>query len=497
MDVKIYLRELNCYMEASDEMKQHKLFCPDRCFDLSKLGNRWMVFQMDAFIRDRGMKLSPLSIRADLYPFNLLCDFVNEECPELDSLSDTTEEVLIKKAKVWLLKSGKNLTQKRKKTSSGKTEVSDSDLIKYIRKIYRYLNPTNTTFNYKSDRWYLKAAPFDIKSNPTKAVDSISFEKIPQPQIRNEIKDVIYIHLSDVALGTVCAELTAINRFSQYLADRYPEVESLNDIDRELLEQYLIHTHTEATGRKSYSKELCHLRSLLITAGKTLENKELEHIFYQDDIGKVPAKLYKIYSDAEIKRLNAAIVEGDEQIARVLILHQLLGTRISDTLTLKQDAVFKGKNGKLFIRIKQVKTGKTYQKAINDDVKNLFDKACDYTKENYGEREYVFVNDMEPDKPMQYGRIQYQIMAMVQKNDLRDDNGELFGVGTHIWRHCYGKRLTEMHIDDVTIAKLMGHSNTSSLKYYRKIGNQMLADETRNMRTTMDGMLKEIIDDWE
>lgn len=99
MDVKIYLRELNCYMDASEEMKQHKLFCPDRCFDLSKLGNRWMVFQMDAFIRDRGMKLSPLSIRADLYPFNLLCDFVNEEYPELDSLSDTTEEVLIKKAK--------------------------------------------------------------------------------------------------------------------------------------------------------------------------------------------------------------------------------------------------------------------------------------------------------------------------------------------------------------------------------------------------------------
>lgn len=496
MDVKIYLRELNCYTEASEETKQHKLYCPDRCFDLSKLGNRWMVFQLDAFIRDRGMKLSPLSIRADLYPFNLFCHFVNETCPELDSLSDITEEELIKKAKVWLLKNGKSLKQKRKKTSSGKTEVSDSDLIKYIRKIYRYLNPTNTRFVYENDRWYLKDIPIAIKSNPTKAVNSISFERIPQLQIRKEIKDVIYIHLSDVALGTVTAEMTAINRFCRFLADRYPEVDSLNDIDRELLEQYLIHTHTEATGRKSYSKELCHLRSLFITAGKVLENKELEHIFYQDDIGKVPAKIYKVYSDAELKRLNAAIVDGDEQIARALFLHQLLGTRISETLTLTQDAVYKGKNGKLFIRIRQVKTGKTYQKAINDDIKNLFDKACDYTKTHYGDCEYVFVNDADSDKPMQYGRIQYHIMAMVQKNDLKDDNGDPFGVGTHIWRHCYGKRLTEMHIDDVTIAKLMGHANTSSLKYYRKIGNQMLVEETREMRTAMDDMLKEIMDEW-
>ena len=497
MDEKIYLRELNCYMDASEETKQHKLYCPDRCFNLSKLGNRWMVFQLDAFIRDRGMKLSPLSIRADLYPFNLFGDFVNEACPDLDSLSDITEEALIKKAKVWLMKNGKSLTQKRKKTSSGKTEVSDSDLIKYIRKIYCYLNPTKAGFNYESDRWYLKGIPIAIKNTPTKAVNSISFEKIPQLQIRKEIKDVIYIHLSDVALGTVLAEMTAINRFSRYLADRYPEVESLNNIDRELFEQYLIHTYTEATGRKSYSKELCHLKSLFITAGKILENKELEHIFYQDDIGKAPEKIYKVYSDAEQKRLNAAIVDGDEQIARALFLQQLLGTRISEILTLTQDAVYKGKNGKMFIRIRQVKTGKTYQKPINDDIKNLFEKACEYTKSSYGDRNYVFVNDADPDKPMQYGRIQYHIMAMVQKNDLKDDNGDPFGVGTHIWRHCYGKRLTEMHIDDITIAKLLGHANTSSLKYYRKIGNQLLADETRNMRTTMDDMLREIMDEWE
>ncbi|MBP3805921.1 MAG: tyrosine-type recombinase/integrase [Oribacterium sp.] len=497
MDEKIYLRDLKCYKDANEETKKHKLYCPDRCFDLSKLGNRWMVIQLDSFIKDRGMKLSPLSIRTDLYPFNLFCDFVNKACPGLDSLSDITEEELIKKAKVWLIKNGKSLTQKRTKTASGKTEVSDSDLIKYIRKIYRYLKPKNAGFAYENDRWYMKDIPVAIKNNPTKAVDSISFERILQSQIRKEIKDVIYIHLSDVALGTVTAEMTAINRFSKYLAERYPEVDSLNDIDRELLEQYLIHTHTEATGRKSYSKELCHLRSLFITAGKVFENKELEHIFYQDDIAKVPVKLYKVYSDAELKRLNAAIVDGDEQIARALVLHQLLGTRISETLTLTQDAIYIGKNGKMFVRIRQVKTGKTYQKPINDDVKNLFEKACDYTKTNYGDREYVFVNDADPDKPMQYGRIQYHIMAMVQKNNLKDDNGDSFRVGTHIWRHNYGKRLTEMHIDDVTIAKLMGHANTSSLKYYRKIGNQMLAEETRDMRTAMDDMLKEIMDGWD
>ncbi len=497
MDGKIFLRELECYKNADDKLKEHKLYCPNRCFDLSKLVNKRIVLQLKSFIQERGKKLSPLSIRDDIYPFNLFCEFINNVYPELDSLTKMDERTLIKQAKAWLMKNGKSLIQMRKKSISGTTEVSDAYLIKYIRKIYQYLNPTDVLFEYKNDRWYLEDAPMDIKGNPINDVKSISFEKIPQQKIRNEIKEIIYIHLSVLALRTVCAEITAINRFSRFLNERCSKVESLNDVDRELFEKYLVHIHTEAKGRKSYSKELYHLRSLLVTAGKILENKELEHISYKDDIGKTPETLYKVYSDAELKRLNAAIIEGDEQIARALFLHQLLGTRISETLTLKQDSIHTGQNGKLFISIRQVKTGKTYQKAINDDIKKLFDKACEYTKSHYGDSEYVFVNDSDPDKPMQYGKIKYHIMAMVYKNDLRDDNGKLFGVGTHIWRHCYGKRLTEMHIDDATIAKLMGHSKTSSLKHYRKIGNQMLADETRNMRNAMDDVLREIMDDWQ
>lgn len=59
-------------------------------------------------------------------------------------------------------------------------------------------------------------------------------------------------------------------------------------------------------------------------------------------------------SDATIKRLNSHIFNMDEQIARALIVHQLLGTRISDTLTLRMDCL-REKEGRYFVRIDQVK----------------------------------------------------------------------------------------------------------------------------------------------
>lgn len=62
--------------------------------------------------------------------------------------------------------------------------------------------------------------------------------------------------------------------------------------------------------------------------------------------------------------------------------------------------------------------------------------------------------------------------------------------------HCYGKKLTEMHVDDLTIAKLLGHLNTSSVKNYRRVSNALLSKETKGMRKDMDEIMKKIISEW-
>ena len=217
-------------------------------------------------------------------------------------------------------------------------------------------------------------------------------------------------------------------------------------------------------------------------------------LFLSNDFPSTPRYLFKVYSDAEIKRLNKYIFLMDEQICRALIIHQMLGTRISDTLTLKPDCLTIKKE-RYFIRIDQVKSV-TYEKAISDELAQLILKAIDYTRERYGETKYIFVNKNDPSKPYQYGMIQSQIMTMIRKKDIRDDHGELLKFGTHIFRHCYGKKLTEMHVDDWLIAKLLGHKTTQSVPYYRKIGNKMMADETRNVRKEMDKILLDILEGW-
>ena len=88
MDEIIYLGDLECYKNATPEMQEHPLMSPNRGFDLSKIRNENVAQEIKDFIIDRGKKLTPLSIRADLYPFNLTCDFLNTTGSDISTFKD-------------------------------------------------------------------------------------------------------------------------------------------------------------------------------------------------------------------------------------------------------------------------------------------------------------------------------------------------------------------------------------------------------------------------
>ncbi len=261
-------------------------------------------------------------------------------------------------------------------------------------------------------------------------------------------------------------ELTAIRRLSKYLQQKYPKIHSCQEIDRELMEEYLVYLKTEDLSTKHFHSELTRLRALLEMVGKLCGYSQLEFLLLTRDIPPTPKAEFKSYSDEELKRLNAFLVKMDEQTAMMMAIHQMLGTRISDTLTIRTDCLYE-RDGSTIIRIRQMKTH-MYEKEISEELAVLIRMAMDYTKGRFGETKYIFVNEKNPDRPLQYNAVQDRVIRMIHKEDIRDDEGRLFGFGSHMYRHCYGVKLTEMHLDDWTIAKLLGHSSVKNVRYYRK-----------------------------
>ena len=309
------------------------------------------------------------------------------------------------------------------------------------------------------------------------------------------MKRTCSVTLRFAAVRTVVDRLHAVKRLALFLQRDYPSLESLLELKRGMLEEYLVEINTRVKGRKSFTTELHGLKSLLDMTGKIYEVPDLCCIFLPGDIPTQRNASTKPYSDGEVKRLNQSIVEMQEQLARAIIIHEMMGNRISETLTLKQDClVQRGPN--IMVRVFMVKTQRTCEKPVPKEVVELIKKSIAHTEKKHGKREYVFVNDKKPDLPMAYDYLRYHLRVMFQEEGLLDDQGRPFGMETHRFRNTLGQRLTEMHVEDETIAQILGHSGTGAVKYYRKFGNKAMAEETKTVRESMDEVLSQLMQGW-
>ena len=464
--MRLYFRDLPSYQNLTEAQKLHPLYSPNLSFNLDRLPAA-LRNDFAAFIFDRAEALSYLSLRTEAEQFHSLADFITDSCPLLTKLTELPLEDLEHRLKLWILKTGKRLSYTRTRADAGRTYTEDNPVIRYLAKAYRYfLPPVSTDFSKEDDIWDLTKIPIKLRASPANAVSSINFTKIEQPDIRNEIKECCLYRLKRMALNTVMMELSAMNFLSKFLSEYFPEITSLKSMKRELLEEYLSYLYLESKRKKEYRSELYHLKTVFNTIGRLFSYDNLRGIFLKSDFEKRKHTIYRCYSDTELNRLHSGYRYLDKQTARLLIIHELLGLRISDTLTIRKSDLIFGEHPRLFIS--QQKTGKPFEKKLNPEILSLLSASIHETFSKYGDCEYIFVSDKDPSKPMQYSTLAYRMRTMIANLNLRDDHGKLFTVGTHLFRHTYGKKLCDLLNDDATIAALLGHASLTRMGAEKK-----------------------------
>ena len=491
MDKKLYLIDLDCYARADE--KQKKKVKESHCFDFGLLPTKGLQKEFRSFIEERSRQCALATMIQERVIYQRFCRMVKDKHIRAESLQELEWEQWLLKIRSWLLEHGQKLTMQGISVY-GKEKTVPSSVITYVRKAYRFTEAKEERDEIEKDIWTLENLDIAYKKNPIKNVQTLNFTAIIQDDLREETKKAVYEHLHHEAIATIIKELTAIRRLSKYLKETYPDIHSAEELNRELLEEYLTYLATEAEGVNNYRADLTNLRGLLETIGKLYGYPHLEILFLASDLPRQVQPKLKSYSDSELIRFNAALAELDEQMERLMVIHQMLGTRISDTLTLQTDCLYR-QDGHPMIQIRQMKTT-TFVKPISAELELLIEKAIEYSKKRYGDTVYIFVDEKNSKRPMQYNTVQNKVMDLIQKKDLRDDHGELFGFGTHMFRHVYGIRLTELHLDDWTIAKLLGHTSVKNVKFYRKMSLQIIADETREIRAEMSRMIRANLAGW-
>ena len=183
----------------------------------------------------------------------------------------------------------------------------------------------------------------------------------------------------------------------------------------------------------SYTTELSVLDNLLDEIGRELEIGNICNLFLSSDCRAYDNALPEAYSDAEIRKFNCALTKLKPQLGRCLIIHQMLGTRIEDTLTLRRDCLSE-KSGHYFITIIQQKTRK-YKRPVSDQLAELIRKAIEVSEKEHPDSEYIFLQDNG--KLYTDSMLKYHVNIMIYENDIRDDNGNYFEFRTHRYMYSY------------------------------------------------------------
>ena len=488
--MKIYFKDLPC---AKNIKAGSKRYSPNQAFDLSRYPQGPLRYDFAALIFDRAEHLSASSLRSEQTSFHGLGDFLSKEYPQITHLTDVPLPELERSLKVYLVINSVSLTSKRNRKEFNRTYYVNNPLLNYLRMAYEYFTPKEAAFSKDNDVWSLSSLPFPVNKGTLSTDKTISFENINQPGIKKEVKEATYYNLRRLSVIYTKQQILSASNLSEFLYKNHPEVSSLKSMTRDLLEEYLTYLYLEQNKKTNVRSELVPLKSIFNVIGKLLEYDNLRGIFLRSDFPGTKKTIYKSYSDAELERLHTAYAHLDKQTARLLLIHEMLGLRISETLTLKTDDIdFK----EMTVKVYQEKTNKSYTKKLDDRLLSLLKACIDDTTSKYGDCVYIFVSNKDPSKPLSYSALTYRLRSLIISLDLRDDNGNLFSPKTHLFRHTYGKKLCDMFNDDATISALLGHSSLSSVSFYRQMSPKALLDSVKPVLDKRNEKIKQFKKGW-
>ena len=306
MDNRLKFQQLECYKLATDEQKEK--LNKEQYFDLDKLPGNQLQTEFVEYIYYRGTQVSILTIKRERHYFNSLCEFFQKSSHQENSLLDREKDFWIKQLKMWMIQNGRALT-KHKVTNIQTESVEKAALIRYFESLLEFTLDRSETNELAKDIWHLERLPLILRTNPIVNHKTLNFRGIRQPDIREEVKKAIYHHLKTEALGSIKRELSAMNKFSKYLDEKHSKISTCEEIDREIIEQFLINIKVESNGGNGIRDDLLKLRNVLETIGKIYDFPHLTKLFLKSDFPPERKAEFKSYSDSELKRLNAQIVK--------------------------------------------------------------------------------------------------------------------------------------------------------------------------------------------
>lgn len=344
------------------------------------------------------------------------------------------------------------------------------------------------------DKWDIRELPFKIKGfDPSRPRYTVSFERITQLPIKKITKKHIKSRLQSNKYSTCMDDLKAINLLSKFLSEEYPDVQSLQELDREIMEDYLGYISLNSNLKpRTKSSRIGGLKTFFETCLLYgWDESPVQTLLLSDDVKKKHKVLPRFYEDDVLRQINENLEHLPVQIARMVFVLQNVGMRISELCNLNVDCLKLDSEKDHVLEYFQLKTGEINRVPVNKDAALTIREAIRFSKELYGEEiKYVFLQNKE--KPISKDTFSYHVNRLSEKVGIRVSSGELVRIKAHHFRGTLATKYANMGMSMNLIRTLLGQKSLGAIKHYVEILEETITESMDGILQFQDQMIQNI-----
>ncbi|WP_346917572.1 tyrosine-type recombinase/integrase [Clostridium sp.] len=279
----------------------------------------------------------------------------------------------------------------------------------------------------------------------------------------------------------------------------------LKNISRDDIEKYIYEISNKYKSRNVtyYNKFISHPRIFLkyiqIAEYDEAPIKEISHIIFYDDIPKREKdsdrlKRVKFIPEPILKQLDNHIMDLDRtQFIPIYILLRETGWRGTDILNLRYDncleQIWNSKEQiyNYYLCGEITKTGIAQLKIpirdkVAEMVQNTVNKAKELSTEDNNPKKYLF-NTYEgrlTGKTIHKRTFVNCVQRLIDKADIRNENGELYHFRVHSLRHTRAKEYIEQGMGISVIQQILGHTSLQMTVHYATVSENTLYEKWKD-----------------
>jgi len=425
-----------------------------------------------------------------------LSRFINNLYPNINSFMELDKDKARLQWVDWLNKEGRCISKQIQEATNGKIYSHRTNLLGFLENTYDYLfKILDLREEWEKDQWDVRnLVKYGLEYNKTAQNHHIIFTGVKNVYFRKLLKKYCKNRLigkNNFKTSTAQSCIVVLSRFLNFIFTIQPLWKDLVELSRNDFEKYIEYINVYSTERLTQVNanpknfiigQITTVKAFLeyIQLRDYIESPKtnISRLIFNDDKPKRKKRTDKVISyvpedilENFIRKLNYL-----HHVAQPIVLVMLYtGMRISDVLSLKHNCLI-NMNNQYWIETDILKTSTMNHRIpidnkIADMLAVLISESKKISNKDNNPDNYIFCrySGRRKGTPYTQGWMRQKLCDFARKNDITDNEGNIFHFYNHIFRHTYAVRMLNNGVDIIVLQDLLAHASPEMTLVYAKL----------------------------